>query len=444
MSQIPPKGKYDVTVTCDRGATAIWNEDTWSITIYNATKTGTRCSVSFVTNNNYKDGTGASRPELYAGLIPIKYDTSNNIVVADTTTEWYNYANHEWANAILINQSNASIKNKYINSDGSFKAGTIVSVNDILQMYVWIPRYKYKLFNVSGATTSAQMIDIAFESNITPKSSGTQNGEWLTHPAFTFGETELNGIWVGKFESSNNTSDIKIVPNISSLRETNISTMFNASRAIESNAKYGLDASTVDTHMMKNMEWGAVAYLTNSKYGRYIDANTCIATGCEVWVNNNSNYITGCAGSSTSAGLTSACNAWTTSYGVNASTTGNTYGIYDMSGGAWEFVMGTMQTSTGAFYPASTGFTQAPENKYYDSYIYGDGYNDYSRGHLGDATKETNGWYGDLSGFLFSTYPWFRRGGIHESTTESGIFYFDATYGSGDPYKSFRIVLTQN
>ena len=55
--------------------------------------------------------------------------------VADTTTEWYNYANHEWANAILINQSNASIKNKYINSDGSFKAGTIVSVNDILQMY---------------------------------------------------------------------------------------------------------------------------------------------------------------------------------------------------------------------------------------------------------------------------------------------------------------------
>lgn len=135
VSQIPPKGKYDVTVTCDRGATAIWNEDTWSITIYNAAQAGTRCSVSFVTNNNYKDGTGASRPELYAGLIPIKYDTSNNIVVADTTTEWYNYANHEWANAILINQSNASIKNKYINSDGSFKAGTIVSVNDILQMY---------------------------------------------------------------------------------------------------------------------------------------------------------------------------------------------------------------------------------------------------------------------------------------------------------------------
>ena len=56
VSQIPPKGKYDVTVTCDRGATAIWNEDTWSITIYNATKIGTRCSVSFVTNNNYKDG----------------------------------------------------------------------------------------------------------------------------------------------------------------------------------------------------------------------------------------------------------------------------------------------------------------------------------------------------------------------------------------------------
>ena len=68
--------------------------------------------------------------------------------------------------------------------------------------------------------------------------------------------------------------------------------MFNASRAIETNDKYGLDASTVDTHMMKNMEWGAVAYLTSSKYGIYIDASTCINSECEVWINNNSNYTT--------------------------------------------------------------------------------------------------------------------------------------------------------
>ena len=60
-------------------------------------------------------------------------------------------------------------------------------------MYVWIPRYKYKLFNVSGTTTSAQMIEIEFENSTTSKSSGSQNGEWLTHPAFTFGTTELNG-----------------------------------------------------------------------------------------------------------------------------------------------------------------------------------------------------------------------------------------------------------
>lgn len=36
---------------------------------------------------------------------------------------------------MLIDQSNTTTKAKYINSDGSFKAGTIVSVNDILQMY---------------------------------------------------------------------------------------------------------------------------------------------------------------------------------------------------------------------------------------------------------------------------------------------------------------------
>jgi hypothetical protein len=77
------------------------------------------------------------------------------------------------------------------------------------------------------------------------------------------------------------------------------------------------NASEIDTHMMKNMEWGAVAYLTSSIYGRYTNATTCIASGCEVWINNThtgtgveyqywsvaacGGTITGCSGSSVSA-----------------------------------------------------------------------------------------------------------------------------------------------
>ena len=342
---------------------------------------------------------------------------------------------------MFIDQSNTTTKAKYINEDGSFKSGTPVSISDVLQMYVWIPRYKYKLFNVSGATTSAQMIEVEFESANTAKSSGTQNNEWLTHPAFTFGTTELNGIWVGKFESSNTTSDVKIIPNVSNLRNINVSSMFNASRTIESNAKYALTSSEVDTHMMKNMEWGAVAYLTNSKYGRYQSDGSCISSECEVWINPNSNYTTGCAGSSVSASSSSSCNAWNSSTGVNASTTGNIYGIYDMSGGAWEYVMGNMTDSSGGFNPGYSGLAQ-PDSKYYDSYAYGTSWNDFSRGHLGDATKETQGWNDDYAIFVSSSLPWFVRGGYYNDGSGAGVFGFHYYDGGADSGYSWRVVLS--
>ena len=445
---IPEKGNYDVSITCDKGANATWDYDNWAITIYNATQTGTRCSVTFTTKKEFNDGTGAASPELYAGLIPVTYDSSNNIVVADISSEWYNYDAHKWANAILIDQSNSSIKGKYIKSDGSYNSGATVDIADILQMYVWVPRYKYKLFNVSGTNSSPQMIEVEFESANTAKSSGTQNGQWLTHPAFTFGTTELNGIWVGKFESSNSTSDVKIIPNVSSLRSQNVGSMFNASRAIETTAKYGLSSSEVDTHMMKNMEWGAVAYLTSSKYGIYIDASSCINSECEVWINPNSNYTTGCAGSSVDASSTSSCNQWNTSTGVNASTTGNIYGIYDMSGGAWEYVMGNMTDSSGGFNPGYSGLAQ-PDSKYYDSYAYGTNDNDYARGHLGVATKEVIAnsggylaWNDDFAFFVYSSYPWFLRGGSCDNGSAAGVFGFNYGNGDADPTLSFRVVLS--
>ena len=444
----PSSGNYASVVTCDNGARGYYNQYTQSLSIEDATSSATRCTVNLTTiAAPYQDGSGASIPELYNGLIPVTYDDSNNIIVADTSTEWYNYNNHEWANAILIDST--TTKDKYVNSDGTYKSGTTVDIDDVLQMYVWVPRYKYQLFNVEGADTEAQMINIEFESTDTTKSTGSQNGEWLTHPAFTFGTTELNGIWVGKFESSNSTSDVKIIPNVSSLRSQTVSDMFNASRAIESNSKYGLSSLEVDTHMMKNMEWGAVAYLTNSKYGRYQSDGSCISSGCEVWINNNNSYTTGCAGSSVSASSSSSCNAWNTSTGVNASTTGNIYGIYDMSGGAWEYVMGNMVDENGAFYPSNSELTQ-PESKYYDSYAYGTSYNDYSRGHLGDATKEVlsdssggYAWNDDYVRFVTSSYPWFGRGGHFSVGTNAGVFYFDRYNGSSaDSNRSWRVVLS--
>ena len=315
-------------------------------------------------------------------------------------------------------------------------------------MYVWIPRYKYQLFNVSGTSTNPQMINIEFEGVDTVESSGKQNGEWLTHPAFTFGTTKLNGIWVGKFETSGSVGNLTIKPDITSLRNITLGEMFNASRAIETNSKYGLNSNEVDTHMMKNMEWGAIAYLTSSKYGRYVDSKTCISSGCEVWPNTNSNYLTGCSASSLDATISTECNKWNSTIGVNASTTGNIYGIYDMSGGAWDYVMGNMVDVNNNFFSSSASLNK-PDSKYYNSYAYSTVYDDYERGLLGDATKEVivdvyDAWYNDYAYLPGGDIPWIRRGGYLDEGDRRGIFYFTYSYGAAQLWSSFHSVLTHN
>ena len=396
----------------------------------------------------YTDNVIAEAPELAQGMIPVKFDASGNAVVADTSSKWYDYEAHEWANAVLVNCADSAIKSKYFDSNNKVLAsavGKTISMDEIMQMYVYIPRYKYQLFNAENGTSVEQAINITFESKTTAKSTGSRNGEWLTHPAFTFGDTELAGIWVGKFETSNTKELPKIVPNVSSLRNKNVSAQFNTSRLMTTTlaSTYGTSTND-DSHMMKNMEWGAVAYLSSSIYGRYTNASTCIESGCEVWINNNEDFTTGCAGSSVSADYASTCNAWNTVTGVNASTTGNIYGIYDMSGGAWEYVMGNYNDTI-----SSARFSSMPEAKYYDKYTGTDSDDDFTKYHLGDATKETvkakssgeNAWYQDYSYAVCSSGPWVERGGGCDDSTSAGVFYFSNTVGVGFGNVSFRVVL---
>src|SRR5574344_1338119 len=406
----------------------------------------------------YTDGTGANQPELYQGLIPVKYDASGNTVVADTYQEWYNYASHNWANAVLVNCADATIKAKYFNDDMSLKTsaiGTTMTDTDILQYYVWIPRYKYLLWNAENGSSDPQAISITFERTTDTKSTGSTNGTWLTHPAFTFGTTELPGLWVGKFETSGTETTLTIKPHITSLRGISLGAMFNATRNIELTyaSNFGISSSQIDTHVIKNMDWGAVAYLSSSIYGRYTDSTTCISSGCEVWNNPSNVFLTGCAGTSVIASMGSTCNAWNSILGANASTSGTQYGIYDMSGGAWDYVMGTMQSSTGTFYSGSSSMPTV-DSKYYDSYPYGTNEYDFSRSKLGDATKEIiktantsyGSWYSNYSSMLAPGVEegyWYMRGGasVYNGTIE-GIYTFYTFFDNAYIYGSFRSVLT--
>ncbi len=317
---------------------------------------------------------------------------------------------------------------------------------------MWIPRYKYQLFNANNGSAPEQLINIEFENgtettgtvSCTDAVSGSgsssetctnaTNGNWYTHPAFTFGDKELTGFWVGKFEVSGSTSAITIKPNVSILRDTTVSAYLTAIQNMSTT--YSLNG---DSHMIKNMEWGAVAYLKQSKYG--------LGT-IDIGMNNNSNFITGC-GAASGSSSSSSCSAYNTANGMLASTTGNIYGVYDMSGGIWEYAMGNMVNSSGAFYSGSAGFSSAPDAKYYDKYTYSTDYGAHGRGKLGDATKETlstfgsytGGWYSDYAYFV-SNNPWFIRGGYYSSGVGAGVFHFDRSTGANSSILSTRAILT--
>jgi formylglycine-generating enzyme required for sulfatase activity len=170
--------------------------------------------------------------------------------------------------------------------------------------------------------------------------------------------------------------------------------------------------------MMKNIEWGAVAYLSRSTYGK----------NAEITINISLDYYTG--GDSGTAYVTN----------VGQSTTGNIYGIYDISGGAYEYVMGNFNNTTG-----SSGLTPSSiNNKYidrytaYDSTKYGDAVYETST-----STSGTTSWHGDFSFMINASSPWFICGGNYVDGSMAGAFSFAGSTGGVSSSHSWRsVVLT--
>ena len=401
---------------------------------------------------------------------------------------WYDYDSGKWANTVLVSDINRST---YQNA----KYGTEIAQSDILAYYVWIPRYKYKVWNISkqaGAESTyaynayTEGIDIKWEnekestgrisceynynvdtanggidlSTTTAETCTGSNGQYYTHPAFTFGNDELRGFWISKYEisSSNPTATngggnvtnltVRSLPNVNSWRSISVSNINTVIQNMQTSSNiYGLNTSrtNTDSHMLTNYEWGAVAYLTNSKYGR------CDYDGCtEVTINNCSSYITGIGAGSvsddeSSTTCTTAANQYNGTYGKLASTTGNITGVYDMSGGAYEYTMGNISSVTTGytFYPSSSGFANSwyttDTAKYVTTYAQDTVYNNqkaYNRGRLGDATAEvvfstggSGGWYSDYASLPYAFYAWFYRGAGYAASSKAGVFY--STYRDG-------------
>ena len=338
---------------------------------------------SHVTKYFSKD---ANSPKLTDGMIPIKWNGTNWVVCDKDDIDWFSYDHKLWANIML--------------SDGTYKAdtvqvGQVVAEADLGSMYVWIPRYAYKMplnsyVYGTNANPEPHTIDVTFLNRNTNKAyngkefqKATANVDTMqtaiVHPAFTFGDKELEGIWVAKFEASgttsggqavgncsdttlasrsdvqpDNTTIVKSLPNVISWRNMTIGNMqyYCMSIAGLKKANYGITSQDVNSHLIKNSEWGAAAYLSYSKYGEVPQINSAgsVTTGkSSNWYynmytgqgpktgekNENGTITTVDEGRYTADVST---HGYSTKNGILASTTGNITGVYDMNGGSWEYV----------------------------------------------------------------------------------------------------------
>jgi len=428
-------------------------------------------------------------PRISDGMIPVTIaDNGTVTTVNPTSNTWYNYSNKIWANVVLVKETGTQTRSYY-------QTNYNVTINeaDILAYLVWIPRYRYTLWNVAGNTATytggcsntlyvspstctgagatwteptctancPQTISLTFEDATTAKSTGSTNGTQLTHPAFTYDGVELNGIWVGKFETTQGTAlnvgttNPTIKPSIASWRSQNISTQFNTSLLFGKNTAYGL---TGESRMSKNSDWGAAAYLSHSVYG----------INAEIRLNNNSNYTTGCGANVTNGAATSICEiTYGTVVSYPQSTTGNISGIFDMSGGAWECQIGAYTNTTNDKYSGACNISNSGFNGLYGSPTAGgcnssltsktDGFNfpasryyklysntnwQYSVNNLGEAFGEIQRWYKDYLDFVDLAWIWGIRSGYFGSGVNSGIFVIYDSNGSANGSFTFRTIIT--
>ena len=258
--------------------------------------------------NMQQSGEICNNPELKTGMIPVKWDASKKTWVKassdNTGKDWYDYStsSKKWANVVTVKSNGTKTREEYMNSE----VGTEIEEDDITTMFVWIPRYAYKITSGYHSTGNGVIeikwltgtTDAAVDGSLVAKRTSETDENYVVHPAFINNTSlggsgeEIEGVWVGKFESSNvnavkdnnnmdkDTTDTNILygqgdnqnvtirPNVNSWRSIDVNEIMKASQdMVKDNNIHGLSKDNTITTMMQNSQWGAVAYLTQSEYG---------------------------------------------------------------------------------------------------------------------------------------------------------------------------------
>ena len=243
--------------------------------------------LSQYTNGGYVESKGVNAPVIGENMELVTYNEETKNWDTNNSSSAYDYVAGEGTE----------------DNNSSKWANAKLTIDGVDSYFVWIPRYAYKITYNEDRTGGT--IDVKFligttdqyyddEGNLqTAKRATTGNedtsNDYYVHPAFTNNvelggwSEELTGIWVGKYESSlvdktdkdniknietteengnillseNPNNAIAVQPGISSWRYCTIGNMYTNAR---------LYAENLNSHMLKNSEWGAVAYLTYSRY----------------------------------------------------------------------------------------------------------------------------------------------------------------------------------
>ena len=423
--------------------------------------------IEFLTGTSYTTG-NANTPLIdddTEKLVPVNWDETNKIWIVTDQANWdYSYGTTDttkkWANVmlrdtlVLDGMDNTAVQTATIEQ---MKGKTVTTEGSML---VWLPRYAYRILYFDSETnessyragtlteetglTNGSIVGYSDARGLvdaegkTPEGMNTPVtsiavGEKLLrpHPAFEDGsetghtqgewDTKLTGIWMGKFETTEKVnSKITIRPNTASYVNKTIGTFYTDAQNL----------GIANSHMAKNSEWGAMEYLTESKYGRDGVGVTS--------VNGN----TGGGDYKTN---------------ILQSTTGNVFGIYDTTGINAEYVTGYLASSSKSYgnsfastNPSESGAVndKTESTKYATVYRISESntYDENTNRIFGDATIETstqsggyNDWYGKSSFFINSSYPFFTRGYRTGSTREPVMVGRRIATGNKDYSISFRL-----
>ena len=463
-------------------------------------------------------------PQLMEGMTGIYWDKDGNEieVTADNQDNWYDYSAQKWANAVT-KDSNGNVtgywvwipryaykieSGRYTSTVGKisvkFLQGTSNKDESNAEISTAYPE-------TTGATMSAYVVHPSF---INGTLNHYMNGEW---------DKEISGYWVAKYPAGfqantitnnngtlsttiSNSSDTVVYSNknytsylanmtTNALSQNltssgyasqklsypvfkpltyaynNISTgdAYTISKEIASASSfYGLNSTKTDSHQMKNSEWGAVAYLTQSSYGRNgteISLNNYYTTESSPW----RTAITGmCTNGISGDKTTTLGNAYNTAIGVKGSSTANITGIYDLNGCVWERTTAYISNGNASLSTYGNSYTNTTANTngyqtlstkwatvypYNSSDSHTNNYNSYSGKKsttygFGDAVLETSttgsestSWNGDYSSFPYTYRPFLLRSGDYSHSSRAGSFAFDFVNGDPRYTHGFRSVL---